>query len=648
MTTNGLGPQGGSLGPGSPDLALEGQDLGFPAPPTVQQIIALVTQHEQDTGPLRDRMEADWGLATLEEFDAGEDYQSYTSQEALIYYKKIISMLATGSIKIRIPVSNKLKTDREKQDGKERFLIGMLRANDERLEDMGQPPLLHTLAAFICLRGWFCGRALFVKDEFTQETYWDITPYDPLQTSWGFGARGLRWICLKSKKTHGEIEEEYGVVLKNRPHRDELGRYATSSTTSGQGIDVYDFLDEFYSTVVVDDEFVKSPTFHGSPRTPGFAGSVDYLPLIQSHNQGKTNNIIHQGESIFEGLRLIMPKLNLVLSAMLQLVALSRNQAFTYTSLDGTKVLEDNPSLEGSQVPLAAGEKIEILPLLEMAKDTAQFLALVTGEIQRLALPYSVYGQLAFQLSGYAVNLLKQATDAPVLPRKQAIERAYRQISGLLSDQFATRSFGESIQLSGRGNNRDWFDEEFGPDMIIGVGAPEITLIVMTPQDELARMQMAIQAAQSHILPLRVIWDEILMRQDTDQLATAIKEERGEQMLPAAQLYSIGTALFDMAGVPPGILEQLGNNRPALEAAGVDLEKFDLAMMYMRAAALADVTGVLSAGGGGGPQASASNPSPENLSSPEAGAPTPVPTDQAGANVPAGSERPGARGPEGG
>lgn len=644
MTTNGdISNQvfATQLGNGTGETGLQ----AFPEPPTPDQIIELVGTHERFTEPLRLRMEEDWALAVLDEYDAGEGYQSYTSTEPMAYYNKIVSMLAGGQLKIRIPVSNKLKAERERQDGKERFIIGILKANDERLELLGQPELLAALAAFICLRGWFCGRSMLVKDD-SGQTYVDITPWDPLHTSWGIGARGLKWICLKSKKTYDEIEEEYGVRLDNQPisrtprdqARDSRGRFISSTYEDEEGIDVYDYLDEWYSTVVVDDQYLKDPTPHSSPRTPGFFGSVGYLPLIQSRHLGKKNNVVHYGESIFEGLRLIFPKLNLVLSTMLQLVALSRNQAFTYMSRDGTKTVEENPWLEGSQTPLAEGEEIKILELLEMSKDTAGFMALITGEVQRLGLPYSVYGQLAFQLSGYAVNLLKQATDAPVVPRKKAVERAYRQIESLICDQYATRGF-DTLSLSGRDNNRDWFDEEFGPDVILGVGRPEITLVVATPQDELQRMQMAIQADASHILPRRVIWDEILNRQDTDQLATAIKEQRGEEMLPAAMLYSTGQALFAMAVGDDG---------------QVDQDRWTLAMIYLRAAAMMDATGSIGAqlggggGGGGGQGASPSGFSPDILSAPDQGAPTPEPTPQPGANVPAGSPRPGARGPGGG
>ena len=50
-----------------------------------EEIIALVDSHYDLTEPLRTRMDDDHKLYRLEEFDAGEGYQSYTSNEPQVY-----------------------------------------------------------------------------------------------------------------------------------------------------------------------------------------------------------------------------------------------------------------------------------------------------------------------------------------------------------------------------------------------------------------------------------------------------------------------------------------------------------------------------------------------------------------------------------
>jgi len=612
---NGLATTGGGPSP-----------IGPPPVPTPEQLVAVVDAQERYNDGLRLRMEGDWDMLTLKPFDAGEGYQEYTSNEPMTYFAKLTSALTSGKIKIRIPVQRAMRDKRQRESAAERFYTGILMANDERLLRLGMPVLQDMLGSFINLRGRYCGRAMLVKDPQTGETYADITPWDPLHVSWGMGPKGLKWICHKIKKTLAEVQDEYGFTPGQQPGQQEVSAeqyFSSHVVTDEEGYDVYDWYDEVNNIVVIGGEYAKPPTPH-TPlnRVPAFYGVVGPLPLIQSRSHDGRTNLVHHGESIFAANRRIYAKINLVLSTMLQLVALSRNQAFTYMSRDGTKTVAQNPWLEGAQTPLAEGEELKILELLKMSADTGAFLGLVSAEIQRGALPYSVYGQLAFQLSGYAVNLLKQATDSPILPRQRAMEQAYTQITRLIGDQFSTGAYG-AMQLQGWGQNRAWFDEEFEPQMIRGLPAAQISLKVNTPQDDLQKMQLADIASQGPWpkLSMRYIWDEILDIQDTDSMADEIKEEVGEKMVPAAALMTL---------------------RDALQKQG----RTELVPIYEWELWKQAMMGGINPGGAtgsGAPGKNVGGVSPENLSAPEQGAPTPQPTPQQGPNVTPGSPRPGAQ-----
>ena len=591
--------------------------------PTPQQITALVDSHERYTEDLRQRMESDWELAILTPFDAGEGYREYTSNEPMTYFSKITSALSSGKIKIRIPVEKARREKRERESAKERFIVGILKAADERLARLGQPSLQDQLAGFIDLRGWYCGRMMLVKDLETEETYVDITPWDPLHVSWGMGRNGLKWVCHKTKKTRAEIADEYpGLSMVQAMTAESY--FDSQLLDDTEGLDVYDWYDQVNNIVVVENEYAKLPALH-TPlnEVPVFFGHVGPLPLIQSRTLMGNVNLKHQGESIFAANRRIYEKLNLVMSTMLQLVALSRDHAFTFTSLDGTKTAKKNIFLEGSQTPLAVGESIDLLPLLEMSKDTGAFLGLVSAEIQRGALPYSTYGQLAFQLSGYAVNLLKQATDAPITPRKQAMENAYRQIANSICDQFATGAY-DTMHLQGWTQNRDWFDQDFTPDMMVGLPSAEVKLVVATPQDDMQKIQMATMLRDGvwPTMPDRWIWDEILNADDTDSIADQIKEQVGERLLPEAALMVVMQAM-----------EKQG--RP------------DMAMLYQGKLIQITMLGQVAppgTGADGQQKGKAAGYSPEGLSAPEQGAPRPQPTPQSGPIASPGSPRPGAQG----
>ena len=59
-----------------------------------EEIVDLVESHYDSTEPLRQRMQDDHALYRLEPYDAGEGYQSYTSNEPQTYAEKVISWIA--------------------------------------------------------------------------------------------------------------------------------------------------------------------------------------------------------------------------------------------------------------------------------------------------------------------------------------------------------------------------------------------------------------------------------------------------------------------------------------------------------------------------------------------------------------------------
>tara|TARA_R110002020_G_scaffold306126_2_gene522100 strand:- start:441 stop:2288 length:1848 start_codon:yes stop_codon:yes gene_type:complete len=494
---------------------------------TPEEITALVDNHYDLTEPMRTRMDDDHKLYRLDEFDAGEGYQSYTSNEPQVYADKLISWMTSAEMVIRIPYGNSEREMRENNDAKEKFLIGILKAADERLMNRLQPTVRQQLAWYITLRGWYAGRALLVKDD-EGETYVDIQPFDPMHTYWGEGNNGLTWACYKSKKTPAEIDAAYGIQI-------------TEDSEDNEPIDVYDFYDREDNIVVTDEEVLKSRTTHGHDGVPVFIGPVGANPMIQAiSDTGNNDTIEDYGESCFKSSRDIFGKHNFMMSVMLELTARSRRQGLKVKSRDGTKTLEEDPFKEGSEIALGQGEDVEPLGLLEMAKESGAFMGIVSGEMQRGGLPHSVYGELEFQLSGFAINTLRQGVETILVPRLNALERAYMRITKMLSDQYITGSFN-TVEVSGQDRNRMYFSEEISTDTIKNAGDPEVEFIGQLPQDDMTRMSMA-QMAREGPTPLlsdTFIRDHVLGLQSADQMEDAINTQMAETVLPEAQLWTL-------------------------------------------------------------------------------------------------------------
>ena len=594
-----------------------------------EDIIDKVESQRDATNTLRDRMDADHQLYKLMPFDAGDGYQSYTSNEPQTYADKIVAWLTSADMIVRIPPNGNPRNSREVNNDKERFIIGALKSADERLTNGLVPPLKDQLAWNIAVRGWYAGRALLSKDK-DNKTNIDITPWDPMHTHWGVGSNGLAWACYRIKKTQDEIEAQYGVRLGE-------------SRTDIDGITVYDYYDTEHNTVVIPGRFIKKRTPHGTEgQVPVFIGPVGSTPLVQSLEWSSIEDTLEDyGESVYKSTRELYDKHNLMMSVMLELTARARKQGLKVKSRDGTKTLEEDPYQEGTEISLGQGEDVEPLGLMEMARESGAFMGLVSGEMQRGSIPHTVYGEIPFQLSGFAINTLRQGVESVLVPRIAAMQRAYTQIANLLCDQYQSGAF-EAVELSGQDNNRMYFSEKITPERIRDGGDPEIKLVTNLPEDDMSRYGMAqiAREGQTPLLPDLWIRDNILGIQDSDQIEDAVKEQIGERTLPEAGIWSLYQA--------------------AVKQGRDDLAQLYLgelvSMLFAKAREMAQTMGG-SAGlppgapspgpgsappGMAGPPPIPAMPPPGVMPPAMAGVPPPMPTPQGGPVVPPGQPRPGA------
>ena len=590
-----------------------------------ERIIDKVESHYEATEPLRNRMDKDYSLYRLDPYDAGDGYQSYTSNEPSTFADKIISFVVNSEMVARIPNIAENEDDRDANNMKERFFLGALRSADERLKRAASTSIKNQLGWYICMRGWYAGRALLIKDK-DESTYVDITPWDPMHTYWGNGSDGLEWACYKVKKSKELVESQYNIKLpRNEEYEDE------------DWIDVYDYYDKKMNTVVLSNGRVaKKPTPHGSPRVPVFLGPVGAAPMIQALNDLTPidDTIADYGESVFKHNRENYENNNLMMSIMLELTARARRQGLKIKSRDGTKTLDEDPYKEGTEISLAQGEDIEPLGLMEVARETGAFMGLVSGETQRGSIPHTLYGDIQFQLSGFAINTLRQGIDSVISPRINAMEDAYTSICMLIVDQYLTESF-DAMELSGQDMNRTYFKDKISPDSIKKAGDIIITFVGQLPQDDMSKMSMAqiAREGESPLLPDIFIRDKILGLQDTDQIDDAIREQQAEKVLPEAALWTLLKAAEDRGRSD---LAQFYYSELITIITEKESKKIESQMALQQQ---------LSQQGqpqtGGGPTAD-----PRVAPNAMMGVPPPTPTPQAGAFVPPGTPRPGAQSEE--
>lgn len=510
--------------------------------PTPNEIVNLVNGKEIDTQLLRQRWDSDYSLWRKDLYQGlGEGYLHYTSNEPRTNAKKGIGMLSSAAMLLMVPQGNDDRDTRDDDNAKEQFLRGLFRANDARLVRLidGQP-LQQAMAWDLMVRGYTCGRSMFVKNNGRVRA--DGTPWDPRATYWEFGADGLEWICHRFSMLRSAAEKEWGLTKSDNAHE--------------AVVTVYDFYDDGNSIVIIPD-IREAPVKNlphglidgdGIPRVPGWVMANTLQRPVVLNNISTSNltagNInagsitkrqladaqTDFGESIFADAREQIETHQFLASIRLNLAARSLKPVFSIESESGIKTVEYDPWEAGSEIPLKTGEKFIIHDAIKSAPDTDPLAALVTIEMQKAFFPAVSFGNLPHPVSGFAITNLKGGVADKVMGGAQAMGYAYMQIADNWSDHFNTGAFGQGIQLSGQGRNRKWFRAGITVEQLRDTPQADISFVPELPEDLPGKVQMAIQLSQPGadgmpMLPHAVILEDVLNRESSDQdMDTSLQE----------------------------------------------------------------------------------------------------------------------------
>ena len=260
---------------------------------------------------------------------------------------------------------------------------------------------------------------------------------------------------------------------------------------------------------------LKRPTPHGCGRVPVVIVPVGAVPMVQTDSAA--DSVSDYGESVFKSNRDVYDKHNLMMSIFLELAARARKPPLGVRSRDGRKTLDEDPYMEGTTISMGEGDHVEAFPLLQTTQDASDLTGRISGEVQRGSIPHSVYGELQFQLSGFAINTLRSGLDSILRPRLIAEASFYSQGLELLTEQYASGRFSPLGASGGR------FDAAMTPEAISRGGTPEIRLEGKLPEDDTAKYAQARMAREGLVplLPDRWIYDNILKIRDADNIEQA-------------------------------------------------------------------------------------------------------------------------------
>lgn len=512
----------------------------------ISDTLQMVERVDRETTGRRDRMDSDYKLARGDPYDTnidgdgnevGTEFRSFTTNEAGAFMRKIVAILAAAQLLVQVPYSRAEQPRRIACNLKELFAKGGLAQNDDLLEAMVEPSFLRQLSWFSPNRGWLSTRAMLMNTE-EGETLATARPWDPRNVYWEVARGGLLWVVHKNTRTAAQVVNEYP-------------RAKLSVDKDDAPVVVYDMYTATKNAVFTADGFLKRWQVHGSPRLPVVITPVGtqppiWAPTSLTNEQGMPDTVDDYGESIFATNRHLYNSMNEAMSITLELMARAREpSSMVFTDEEDTE-LKDDPNRRGGVHFLGREDKYMPLPPTETTKDALQFLQMLTGMLQRGALPYSAYGELQFAISGYAITQLNQQMLTVIGPQADAIARNVRGVLDLWTDQFTAGAFNP-IMVRGYGRNKDYMQETILPGNLANLPPFTVELVPQLPQDDISRLQAAITARSGDrpFLPDRWLLDNFLKVPDADAILRDLKVQMAESVSPGGLALTLAKAAIE-------------------------------------------------------------------------------------------------------
>lgn len=619
---------------------------------TPEQIVQIVDSMEGGRSLLHDRQDSDMDRYHLEPFQGIPEpngtnilagFRKFTSNDPATTMNLAMHLTSTAQRRIKVHQPRAQEQEREQNNIKELFCLGILEAANERRARVMMRSLQDAIFGQSLFRGWICQRALFIKDPLTGRTDVDISDWDPRNVYFQMGPDGLLWACEKAYKSRNQLMIEY----EYDPSGFDLN-YGLTEGDEEQDYAVYDYFDRLFNQVILENgEVLKPPTPHGmtlqgKPAVPVVIDLAETRPRLERGMGRDRDYESHYGESFYRSSREVFDEHNQIFSILSNLVGRSLKQPIAVESRSGDLVLPEDPWVNGQEISLSTDEEQAIKPLeqMQMATEAGPFMGIISAMMQRGTFPSSLFGHLEQALSGFAITQLRQGVEAPLTPHVRSAERVFVQLLNLLCDSYATGVFGQmDLQGFQQDPGRTFFWQRIPPEAVAIPSKIEVIIVPRLPQDDQTRVSM-VQMLREGPFGVPLIDDrlarELMEFQDVEQIEAAVWEQQASR----------GSALSLAHNSMKAALEQ-GN----LELAAIWQEEANLAVMEKRIQMLQMMmmlggpapTGGSGGGGGGGSAPNSRTTPPSNVQPPQARGVNARPNMQSGPNVPPGTPRPGAQ-----
>jgi hypothetical protein len=389
----------------------------------------------------------------------------------------------------------------------ERFALGLFHALDEQRLRRAMMPFQRDLSFFMAIRGGAIPRIWYNPDA---RQPFRIDLWDPRTVVYEPGGDGLSFASHHYWTPRYDLIDRYADV-----NPDEL---------TGDANDNCEVFDAWWleGGSVFNAVFTPSTVLLKPEEMP-----IDHVPVyvVRAFGPDSEGNYEEQGnaarrttdawESIYAANREMYAALNRI--ATLYSLYLRWHAIGPYQVDPASTTIRDQSDFQKALEPFGIFPgKIGPVSPPEMANEVKELFGHVQGAEQRGSIPYSVYGQIPFELSGFAVNQLQGAVGIVAGPLVDQMKWVFRLVVDECIQQFRARGQRKSVSLRGTDGRRQQFMEEIRRADLRDKYFFDVDLDPELPVDKLQEAQIAQAWASLGIDPITVM-DEILKLDDPRQ-----------------------------------------------------------------------------------------------------------------------------------
>ena len=424
--------------------------------------------------------------------------------EPKVLYDTSASLISGFPPRFRLPTHNQTSVEKDKMNKAERFLTGVLREVESRQLARGRDRWTRELAWYLC-GGWYAVFSFVDADKENNPLFrWEI--YDPLTI---YPRWGLDRLDEVSRIFYMEIEAAYSMAEQNEWKVPDI----KPDLATGENIQItnYWWLDgkDVYNCVWLGDVLSKDVTRHKEfgDEIPMLVGPVGGSPVRATMESDK-EWIKWVGEGVITVNRGMFEQFNKLASLKMQIVQDTAYPNIIEYTRTGAAKLKPEELGSGKVHHRQIGEVLEVLKHAATPTDVDTLLSLIGQGIQRGGLPYAVYGNIPFEMSGFALSQLIAGMRHKLSPYMFMFNRIIAE-SALRTMRLYKQGDFKPVDLVVSTPKGDSFVENFDPQKDIpDVRFVEVETPLAVPLDKnqlLAAVRQAV--ARPQILSRETVWD---------------------------------------------------------------------------------------------------------------------------------------------